>query len=232
MNDVSGLQTLESMSQANWYNQWSVSKFKKYLKGKILEVGCGIGNFTKKLNEYGEVYAIDKNKDYILNKDMFSKNSKAGYGDIEVGKYFFKKQFFNCIVCLNVLEHIKYDYRALKNMRSLLSDNGVLILLVPTHEFLYSEIDKRLGHYRRYKKDTLLEMVNRAGFTVLSIRRLNFLGAVGWFIAGKIFKNAYVTKNKIRLFNLIAPLSLRLEDLIEPLIGTSLLVIARRSDLS
>ena len=54
-----GTQTLESMSQAVWYNQWTVKKFEEYLKGDILEVGCGIGNFTETLRKYGEVWAID-----------------------------------------------------------------------------------------------------------------------------------------------------------------------------
>lgn len=228
MSDTSGLQTLESMSQADWYNQWSVSKFQKYLKGKILEVGCGIGNFTKKLSDFGEVYAIDINKGYVGKRNRSSALARVGYGNIESGKYFFKKKTFNCIVCLNVLEHIKDDERALNNMKSLLNKNGILILLIPTQMFLYGEIDKKLGHYRRYEKQNLLEKLNRIGFTVLSTRRLNFLGAIGWFIAGKILKNAYVTRNKIKVFNLFAPLSLRLEDLMKPLIGTSLLVIARK----
>ncbi len=229
MSDTSGLQTLESMNQADWYNQWSVSKFQKYLGGKILEVGCGIGNFTRKLSDFGEVYAIDINKEYVGKKNRSSEVARIGYGDIESGKYFFNKKTFDCIVCLNVLEHIKDDERALKNIKSLLNSNGVLILLIPTHKFLYGEIDKKLGHYRRYEKKNLLKKLNRIGFRVLSTRRLNFLGAIGWFIAGKVLKNAYVTRNKIKIFNLFAPLSLRFEDLMEPLIGTSLLVIARKS---
>lgn len=95
--------------------------------------------------------------------------------------------------------------------------------------FLYNEIDKRLGHYRRYKKDDLLNKLNEAGFTVLSTRRLNLLGAIGWFIEGNIFKNSYVTKNKIRLFNIIAPLFLKCEDLVSPFLGTSLLIIAKNN---
>lgn len=229
MKDISGLQTLESMSQADWYNQWSVSKFKRYLNGKILEVGCGIGNFTRSLSKFGQVYAIDKNIGYINTKHKFSKTAIIGYGDIEKGKYFFERKIFDCIVCLNVLEHIKDDNRALRNMYNLLGKEGVLVLLVPTQMFLYSEIDKKLGHYRRYEKQDLLEKLSEIGLTVLSTRRLNFLGAIGWFIAGKMLKSAYVTRNKIKVFNLFAPISLRFEDLMEPLIGTSLLVIAKKT---
>ena len=69
MTDTSGKQTLESMSQAVWYNQWTLNKFKDYLSGEILDVGCGIGNFTKTLSQFGKVYAIDINENYIKNFD-------------------------------------------------------------------------------------------------------------------------------------------------------------------
>lgn len=229
MTDTSGLQTLESMSQAEWYNRWSYSQFRQYLKGKILEIGCGIGNFTKILSEFEEVYAIDINKEYLSNENEFPKRVKVGYGDIEGGKYFFKKQKFDCIVCLNVLEHIEKDDKALQNMQSLLNKKGILVLLVPAHVYLYNKIDRRLKHYRRYEKDILQGKFEKAGFKFLSIRRLNFLGAIGWFIAGNIFRNSYVTKNNIRIFNLIAPFSLRIENVLEPIIGTSILVIAKKA---
>ncbi|MDP2684909.1 MAG: class I SAM-dependent methyltransferase, partial [bacterium] len=61
MSDSAGGETLESMSQAVWYNRWTLNKFKKYLNGDILEIGCGIGNFTKELAKYGKVWAIDIN---------------------------------------------------------------------------------------------------------------------------------------------------------------------------
>lgn len=76
MNDDSGLQTLESMSLADWYNGWAVSKFQKHLKGRIIEIGCSIGNFTHTLNNFGKVYAIDINKKYIYKKNVFLKKFK------------------------------------------------------------------------------------------------------------------------------------------------------------
>ncbi|MBI2128537.1 MAG: hypothetical protein HYU00_05850, partial [Nitrosarchaeum sp.] len=56
-----GEETLESMSLASGYNDWILKRFKRYLHGDILEVGCGIGNFTQNLSEYGKVTAIDIN---------------------------------------------------------------------------------------------------------------------------------------------------------------------------
>lgn len=225
-----GEQTLESMNQANWYNQWTLEKFKKYLRGRILEVGCGIGNFTKPLLSFGEVYGIDVKKEYIDKTKSFlnKQNVHIGFGNIETGKYFFDKERFDSIVCINVLEHIKNDDNSIKNMYKLLKNNGFLVLLVPAHPFLYGEVDKSIGHFRRYSKQEIVQKLENQGFKILRFQSLNLFGALGWFISGRVLKNTIVSKSKIKLFNLLAPFFLRLEDLIKPQFGTSFLIISQK----
>lgn len=229
MKDQSG-RTLESMSQAIWYNRWTLNKFTEYLNGRILEIGCGIGNFTTFLTQYGEVTAIDINKDYLKDaKKKVAGKAQTGFGDIEKGKYFFKSGNFNTIVCINVLEHIKDDMAALKNMHRLLKPGGTLILHVPAHPFLYGSIDASIGHFRRYEIKKLIDNLQISGFEIGTAKRLNFIGAVGWFIVGKFFKDKEVKATKISIFNLISPVFLLLENFFEPPIGTSILVIARKN---
>lgn len=230
MKNSCGMETLESMSQAVWYNEWTLDKFKKYLKGEILEIGCGIGNFTKPLASYGKVWAIDIKKKYIQKtKQRVNGKAKIGFGDIEKGQFFFNGKKFDNVICLNVLEHIKDDDRALSNLFRLLKSGGRLILLVPSHQFLYSEIDKSIGHFRRYEKLKLIKKLERLGFNVISARNINFIGALGWFIASKILRETVVGEGNIKMFNLIAPFVLPIEDLIEPPIGTSILTVAEKS---
>ncbi len=224
-----GTKTLESMSQAVWYNKWTVKKFVSFLKGDILEVGCGIGNFTTTLKEYGNVWAIDINENYVKQTAQSANdNTNVGLGNIEKGKYFFKNQKFDCIVCLNVLEHIRDDKRALKNMSELLKADGFLILLVPAYDFLYGEIDKSIGHFRRYNKNQLKSMLEDMGFKIIKSRVINFLGGIGWWISSKLFSEIRVDENKIQVFNFVAPMVLPLEDVIEPPFGTSILIIAKK----
>lgn len=228
MKDQSS-QTLESMSQATWYNRWTKNQFSRYLGGAILEVGCGIGNFSTYLVNHGRLTAIDINEDYIRGaKNKVQNKAEVGFGDIEKGKYFFKKEVFETIVCINVLEHIKDDAKAMENIYKLLSTEGYLVLLVPAHKFLYNLIDESIGHVRRYEKNQLKQKLENIGFEIVKLRKLNFLGSIGWFIAGKIFKDKRVSEGKIRIFNLIAPLFLTLETIIEPPFGTSILVIAKK----
>lgn len=229
MSTKHGVKTLESMSLAHWYNRWILKKISNYLKGDILEVGCGIGNFTGKLTGFGRVTAIDIDSQHLKDtKNYLQKKAEIGYGDIEKPEYFFREKKFDSIVCVNVLEHIENDQRALKNMYSLLKDGGFLILLVPAHEFLYGKIDKSIGHFRRYNKDSLKKILIQSSFQINKMRILNLLGAIGWFVSSRLFSESIVDENKLKIFNLIAPFILPIEDIIEPPFGTSILVIAKK----
>lgn len=224
----SGHLTLESMSKASWYNTWTTKIFKKYLTGDILEVGCGIGSFTKTLSAYGNVYAFDVDKISVSKTKESIKNAKVGFGDIEKGIYFFKRKKFDTIVCINVLEHIKHDNQALSRMVSLLKPKGHLILLIPAHPMLFGDIDQAIGHYRRYTKNNIKKMLQKNKLTIKYLRIINFLGAIGWFMSGKILHEITVNEKKLRLFDKIAPFILPVEKVIEPPIGTSVLAIAQK----
>lgn len=223
-----GEQTLESMNQAVWFNQWTLNKFKSYLNGDILEVGCGIGNFTKTLTYYGDIWAIDIDESYIRELKATNSRANVGIGDIEKGKYFFGNKKFDCVVCINVLEHIRNDEAALNNFYKLLKKGGKLILVVPSNQILYGEIDRSIGHYRRYNMDSMIVRLRKLNFKIIGHKRFNFFGAVGWLISGKIFKDKIVKKWKIKLFDFFARFTLPLEDFLELPIGTSILIIAQK----
>ncbi len=222
--------TLENMSQATWYNNWTINIFRSYLRGDILEVGCGIGNFTKMLTPYGNVHAFDID-DFCIKKTKrkVKKTAEVGFGDIEKGIYFFKNKKFDTITCINVLEHIKNDYQALGNMSRLLKPNGTLILLIPSHPFLFGKIDRAIGHYRRYAKKGIIDQLKQLGMDVVFAKRINLLGAIGWFISGKVLMDVSVNEKKIKLFDRIAPFVLLWEEQMEPPLGTSILVLAKKT---
>ncbi len=226
--DSIGKDTLEVMGRAKWYNKYLIGNIVPHLKDNILEIGFGTGNFTRSLSEYGEVTAIDINKEYLKNFIRENKKLDVGYGDIEKGKYFFKNTKFKTIICLNVLEHIKNEEIALKNMRNLLTDDGKLILLVPAHQVLFSKFDKLIGHYRRYTKNILSSMVKKSGWTIESIKYFNWISALGWYILIKIMKRMSMPKNEVGIFEKIAKYFLWTEKYIEPPFGLSILLIAHK----
>lgn len=235
MSSIGGY-TLQVMKLAGWYNNWLFSHVAPNLKGKILEVGAGIGNFTSLLAKKGQVWAIDVEKDYISDlKKKFGGKVKVGYGDIEKDKYFFKRHLpagrqgkFETIVCMNVLEHIKDDRKALKNMNKLLKKGGRLVLLVPAHSFAYGTLDENLGHFRRYSKKELSEKLEKAGLGIEKLNFLNFLGIWGWFMNAKILNEPTLPGNQLKIFDVLSRPFLFLEKFIEPPFGLSVLVVAKK----
>jgi SAM-dependent methyltransferase len=217
--DKIGHKTLEIMSKASWYNKWLLSRIQTHLKGEILEVGAGMGNFTKLLSKFGNVTAIDYDSEY--------KNTR--FGDIEKGIYYFgKEKRFDSIVCMNVLEHIKDDRRALRNMFNLLSPGGRLILLVPAFNGVYSDLDKNLGHFRRYKIAPTNKKLQEAGFSITDSMYLNWLGLIGWFVNGKVFKKGILPEKQLEVFDIIARPLLFVEKYIKPSFGLSVLTIGEK----
>ncbi len=227
--DPNGLATLESMSQAVWYNRWTFKNFSQFVTGDIFEVGCGIGNFTSILTEYGRVWACDIKPSYVKRtKQRVEKRGVIGLGNIETGKLFFGSKQFNTIVCLNVLEHIRDDQVAIKHMYQLLKPGGHLIVLVPIYSYLYGSVDMAIGHFRRYVPSDLMQVVQKAGFHIVHKRILNFIGAFAWFVTGSILKRKTLSRKQLALFDRFAPFILPLEDIVRPPIGTSILLILQK----
>ena len=139
----------------------------------------------------------------------------------------FIAQPFDSVICLNVLEHIEDDLFALRQMRDALTSGGRLALLVPAHQFLYGAFDEAVGHFRRYSKTALRKSLLEAGFTLQSLKFFNFAATLPWFINGRLLRRAYLPNEQVNLANNLVPL-LRLEKLIGPPFGISLIAIAQK----
>jgi SAM-dependent methyltransferase len=75
---------------------------------------------------------------------------------------------FDVVGAFDVLEHVDEDERALAGMRRALRPGGGLLLLVPQHPRLWSEMDVVARHVRRYTRRGLVAKVERAGFEVVA----------------------------------------------------------------
>lgn len=73
------------------------------------------------------------------------------------------------VTMLDVLEHIEDDVGALRAVRELLRPNGLLVLTVPALRWLWSDHDVVLHHKRRYHRDELIDVLQRAGFEVTRV---------------------------------------------------------------
>lgn len=197
----------------NWKNYYA--KFiDKYIKNDVLEVGAGIGETTHSLCK-----SNGKQKSWLcvepdpeLTKEI-SQKRESGYlpsfieiftGTLESVD---SNRKFDAILYIDVIEHIKDDVQELTRASSFLKKGGHLIILVPAHNYLFSEFDKSIGHFRRYNK----QMLKKAVPSELKKMELRYLDSLGLFasLANKWFlKQQYPELKQIKFWdNFIIPVS-------------------------
>ena len=89
---------------------------------------------------------------------------------------------FTLIYSSNVLEHIRDNMHVINSFYDNLSTGGVVEILVPARMEIYSNMDKNVGHYRRYNKRDLMGKFTSAGFEVNYCRYFDFFGYCAAFL--------------------------------------------------
>jgi glycosyltransferase involved in cell wall biosynthesis len=230
---TAGLRTLRIMEGAGDYNEWLFEQCRPYIGKRVLEMGSGVGNITKFLVDRERVIATDIIPFYLEElKRMFHGMpnvavEKLDLTDGDTAERIRKQYRPNAVLSMNVLEHIENDRLALKNVNRLLEKGGRFALLVPAHQALYSDMDKNLGHFRRYDKRSLNVLLEEAGFRVESSRYLNFLGALGWFVNGQLLRRKLIPSRQVRAFDFLVK-TLAIEKFISPPLGLSVLAVAHK----
>jgi len=136
-------------------------------KSRMLEVGCGNGSVLAFLKKNGIKV---EGGDIFMEGLAFCQqrvNSTPLY-QLDVLALPFHEEF-DIVGLFDVLEHINDDSRALAEIKQTLKCNGVLLMTVPAHQFLWSYFDERSNHKRRYGRVELIAKVEQAGFTVKKV---------------------------------------------------------------
>jgi glycosyltransferase involved in cell wall biosynthesis len=226
-----GYYVLQSMRRARGLNKWILETFRPYVGQRVLEAGCGIGNFTELLLDRERLICLDNDPLYV---EML--NWRLGHlenvstlqfdlADIEAYSRL-QPERIDTIVCLNVLEHIAPDEQVLRAYYDLLQPGGHAIILVPAHPSLYGPCDAALGHQRRYTSIDLHTKMQKAGFEVVSLEEFNRLGVPGWWLNKKLGRRD-LNPRQMRAFEWLLPIAKGLEAL-KLGRGLSLIGVGRR----
>ena len=218
----------ERFDNANFHINYCLKFIKKYLKGDILEVGAGCGSFTKNyLNKsINSITLTELDKKNILDlKEKFKANANIKILNKNIEDVSGK---FDSIIYLHVLEHIKNDEQEILNATKRLNKNGFLIIMVPAHQKIYSNLDRAVGHFRRYE----IEFFNK-NFKSLKKINIKFLDTMGYFLYlfNKFFfkKEVYPSKFKIFIWDKIfTPLTVIVDFIFRYRFGKCILVIYKK----
>ncbi len=219
--------TLRRMAALDRYNSFLFEQIRPFVGQRVLEVGAGTGTITQFLRDRDRTLATDVDAQYLhLLERRFEHNVNV-YDLSQPPPEAVARQKYDTVICLNVLEHIRDDRAALERLYDLLEPGGRLVLLVPAHGALYGEIDQAIGHYRRYEKDALAQLLAGVGFETSELFFVNALSTVGWYLNGRLLKRNSVPGMQARVADRLVPLY-RLERKLNLPFGLSVISVAHR----
>ncbi|MDP8216760.1 MAG: class I SAM-dependent methyltransferase [Candidatus Kaelpia imicola] len=170
---------------------------------RILDIGCGAGGFSEKLKNRGveEIVGIEKNSELCkLAKDRLNEVFSA---DIENFQLSYPKEYFDCIIYADILEHLIEPLNVLISYKKYLKDQGFIIASIPNIRYYKVILRLILGgtwdymdegglldktHLRFFTLVNIKELFQKAGFEIVEIKR-NIVAARGFKILNILFFN-------------------------------------------
>ncbi len=221
--------SLELLSELYNYNHWIFNKIRPFLRGRVCEIGCGIGTITQFMLNHEKVVGVEPSaKSQRAAQERF-----AEHLNVEIAQRFLSDcpcdtvpaGKFDSVICLNVLEHIEDDVDALQRMSQLCAPKGRVIIFVPAHMSIYGQMDRSFGHWRRYNRKTLRQTFENAGLKTQHSFYMNSLGYFGWWLQGRLLKRNQVPIESARLFNRMVPFLDAIERLLPLPFGQSVVMV-------
>lgn len=228
----SGPEILDTLSGAMRFNRWMADTIRPYVGQRVLEIGAGIGNLSRCLAPRRELYlASDIDEEHLArlrSRLSHRPNFRAVTCNLSHPPDFDElENLVDTIVCLNVLEHVEDDRTGLLNMHRALMPEGRAIVLVPEGMSVYGELDRVLGHFRRYSEAELREKVLAAGFEIETLFGFNRPTRPGWWLNGRILRKRSFSRFQLAIFDRLVWLWRRIDGWL-PWPPTSLIVVARK----
>ncbi|MGE8444701.1 MAG: class I SAM-dependent methyltransferase [Comamonas sp.] len=160
------------------YQKWIAEKFASVFVNlsatSVMDFGAGTGILAKYFKSITNISPVLLEIDEGLRASCENRGFKTSAGLNDV------KEEFDFIYSSNVLEHIEDDLGVLVNLREKLNKNGALVMFLPAFPILWSPMDVKVGHFRRYTVKNMEMLLNEAGF---SVSKIEYCDSVGFFVS-------------------------------------------------
>jgi SAM-dependent methyltransferase len=223
---------LEAMSFAVRYHTWIRDEFAAAVHGDVAEVGAGDGEFSRMLLELGPrsltlfepSSAMYERQAAKLGGDARVQRENATFTE-RAAAY---ENKLDTIVYVNVLEHVEDDRNELALMHRALRPDGRVCIFVPALQWLMSDHDRAIGHFRRYGRRELQTKVREAGFDIEQLHFFDSLGVLSWWLCMRVLKLPLKAGSVDLYDRMFVPVLRTFESIVRPPLGKNLLLIARR----
>lgn len=228
-HDYQGIDNLEVLADAVRYSRFLADAVVRWGQGcrTALDFGAGTGSLSSMARARGiEVACVEPDPRL---RAMLQGQGFQVYADI--GAVADESQEY--IYSLNVLEHIDDDQATLAVLYSKLKPGGRFFLYVPALQVLFSSMDKKIGHYRRYHRKPLLRIIQRAGFVIERAEYADSVGVVATLLYKAIgSRKGDVSRTPLRIYDrVVFPVSRALDRMgCSRWFGKNLWVVARRPE--
>lgn len=217
----------------NW-KRYLGAQMVPFVSGDVLEVGAGIGASTQALA------VLPRHTWTCLEPDAgLAQRLNAAVGamvglsriSVVIGalRDLPSAANYDCILYVDVLEHIEQDQAEVAAAMALLRSGGHLIVLCPAHNWLYTPFDTAIGHYRRYDRHQFQAFQPPSA----SLVRMRYLDSVGLLasLGNRLFlRSASPTQAQVRFWDrVLVRASLLLDPLLGYRVGKSILGVWRKA---
>jgi 2-polyprenyl-3-methyl-5-hydroxy-6-metoxy-1,4-benzoquinol methylase len=221
-------------SQLKNYNKDIALKISRDFKSgdDVLEFGGGIGSIAEIIQANKKItpdcVELDPELRLILKERGF--DSCASVEQLN--------KRYDHVYLSNVLEHIEDDVNVLKQIHSVLKEDGRVIIYSPAFQVLYTSFDAQVGHYRRYSPGDIQRKLMQANYTILRYEYVDSLGFLAWMLLkiNAIFKVSKTDSGAVKSHNSFAiydkfvyPISRIMDKLgFRYFLGKNILVVAKK----
>lgn len=229
---------LEALADLPRYTGWILDEFSPFLRGRVIEVGAGIGNVALRYLDRSGPAAVT---DAVLVEPAANLHARlvqrvgsdarvhTVHGTLDAVPAALLDRPFDAAVMVNVLEHIEDDLGTLRRLRELLRPGGAVCLFVPAGPWLFGSLDRAVHHVRRYRRRELDHVVRAAGFEVAKLAWFDALGMVPWFVAGRVLRRKTFDRTAAMLYDQVGvPLTRAVEARVRLPVGKSLVAVGVR----
>ena len=210
------------------FRNYQFNLIKKFIGKNILEIGPGTGNFAEKylIKNAENISLSEINKELALNlSNKFKKNDNVKIlskkmNDIDAE--------FDTICYFDVLEHIEFHEEEISSALGKLKDGGRLIIIVPAFNYLFSDYDNSVGHFRRYEKKFFKNYISK---NKLSCEKMLYFDSIGYLF---LLINKIIGSKKrsigfaTLIWNFLIPISKIIDVLTFNSFGKSLLCVIKK----